>query len=43
MNREALQTLEAVESKVKSGFEKGMEMRERAKQKLSSVGERENV
>ena len=31
MNREAMQTLEAVESKVKSGFDKGMEMRERTK------------
>lgn len=29
MNREAMATLEAVENKVKSGFDKGLEMREK--------------
>ena len=42
MNREAMQTLEAVESKIKSGFDKGMEARDKTRQKISQIGEREN-
>ena len=42
MNREAMATLEAVENKVKSGFDKGLEMREKTSQKISQVQEHEN-
>ena len=43
MNREAMATLEAVESKVNSGVAKGMEMREKTKAKISQVQEHENL
>ena len=43
MNREAMATLEAVETKVLSGFDKGMEMREKEKAKVRQVQEHENL
>ena len=42
MNREAMETLEAVENKVKSGIDKGLEMREKTSQKISQALEHEN-
>ena len=40
-NKEAIATLEAVESKIKSGFDKGMEARLKTRERISQIGERE--
>ena len=43
MNIEAMATLEAVEAKVKSGFDKGIEARERTRAQLRQVLEKEAI